>query len=337
MRTETIELEYQNYIQNPPISTDQMMQQACSNDVTTVNHWREKWIANIKKNHASHGPFHERSIGSIFGELDGKSCVIAGSGPSLGYNGDLLKDRGNICLVSCLHNFHFFEDRGIKVDYYVTLDAGDITAEEVSEGGSKSEEEYWELTRDRTLLAWIGASPLLLSKWRGEILFFNAPVPDEKVIEESDKLEVFNIFVANGGNVLGACFYIAKAFLGAFTVAFVGADFCFSYQKKFHAWNSKYDKTLGNVIRMVDVFGNKVFTWQSYANFKAWFENKSITVPGIYINCTEGGTFGAYYDGNIMSVKQMTLKEFINMHVNYRREMRACCENPKIDEKKIFF
>lgn len=336
-RTETIELEYQNYITNPPVSTNQLWNQACSNDVTTVNHWRDHWIRNIQSNFKTHGPFSDRSIGELFGKYQGKSCVLAGSGPSLGYNGHLLKDRGDIPLISCLHNFHFFEDRGIPVDFYVSLDAGDITAEEVSEGGEKSDEEYWEMTKDRTLLAWIGASPLLLKKWKGKILFFNCPVPDQEVIDAQEKLEVFNIFVSNGGNVLGGCFYIAKAILGCVTTAFVGADFCFSYQNKFHAWKSKYDAKMGHVIRMVDVFGNKVHTWQSYANFKSWFEHMALTIPGIYINCTEGGTFGAYPEGNIMAVQQMPLYSFLNMHNRNISEILPQCKDPKIKEKKILF
>ena len=30
-----------------------------------------------------------------------------------------LKERGGIPLVSCLHNFNFFEDNDIDVDYYI--------------------------------------------------------------------------------------------------------------------------------------------------------------------------------------------------------------------------
>ncbi len=331
-----IELEYQNYIEAPPVSTGQMWNQACSNDETTINSWRDIWIKNITDNHKEHGPFADNSLGEIYHKYKDKPCIIAGSGPSLAYNGHLLKDRGDIPLVSCLHNFHFFEDRDVDVDYYVSLDAGPVTVEEVSEGGQKTEEEYWELTEKRTLLAWIGTHPTLLKKWRGKVLFYNAPVPDPAVIEATDDLEVFNVFVSNGGNVLGACLNIAKAFLGCPTIGFVGADFCFGYDKKFHGWDSKYDAKMGYCINAVDIFGNKVKTWQSYNNFKAWFDNIAMTVNGLYINCTEGGTFGAYPQGNIMAVRQMELAGFIDMF-NRSEEMRACCENPKIEEKRIFF
>jgi hypothetical protein len=112
-------------------------------------------------------------------------------------NGADLKDRGEIPLISCLHNFHFFEDRDIKVDYYVTLDAGEVTIEEVSEGGSKTEEEYWAATEKHTLLAYIGTSPRLLAKWRGKILFFNCPTPAMGIDDEIEKIrEVPNLHLA---------------------------------------------------------------------------------------------------------------------------------------------
>lgn len=337
IRQELINLSYQNYIEMPRVTTQQMWSQACSNDETTINSWRPAWIKNIRDNFKTHGPFSNRSMGALFGKFQNKPCILAGSGPSLRHNGHLLKDRGDIALISCLHNFHFFEDLGVEVDFYVSLDAGEVTVEEVSEGGQRSAEEYWELTKDRKLLAWIGSHPKLLEKWRGEIYFFNCPVPDKEVIDAQEELEVFNVFVSNGGNVLGACLNIAKAFFGCAITAFVGADFCFGYNNKFHGWDSKYDARMGHVLKVVDVFGNKVSTWPSYNNFKAWFDNVALTVPGIYINCTEGGTFGAYPEGNIMAVQQMPLAGFLDMFNRNVKEMKACCENPQINEKRIFF
>jgi hypothetical protein len=228
------------------------------------------------------------------------------------------------------------EDMGAHPDFYVSLDAGPVTIEEVSEGGSKSAEEYWAITKDRTLLAYIGTHPDLLAKWQGEIYFFNCPVPEASFMEELNKIEVFHTWVSSGGNVLGACLYIAKAILGASMVAFVGADFSFSYDKKFHAWDSKYDKSLGYVIKAVDIFGNKVLSWQSYANFAACFNWVTLQVLGVYINCTEGGIFGAYAEGNLMSVKQMSLKDFIRM-VNLHLEIKEQCLNPEVQELKILF
>lgn len=336
VKTAEVFLEYQNYIETPPIQPAALYGQACSNDGVTIDSWRNTWISNLKENHKRFGPFKDRSIGKLFASQAHKPVIVAGSGPSLQRNGQDLKNKGDICLISCLHNFHYMEDNGIEVDYYVTLDAGDVTVEEVSEGGSKTPDEYWELTKNKTLLAFIGTTPKLLEKWKGQIYFYNAPVSDKEFNDALASLEKFNIHVSNGGNVLGACMYIAKGILGANPIAYVGADFCFSYKNKFHAWDSKYDAKLGNVMRSVDVYGNKVLTWRSYANFKGWFEWVAIQIPGLYVNCTEGGTFGSYPEGNLMAIKQMDLADFIKMY-QLHYHLKDACLNPEADNRTILF
>ncbi len=336
MKTKQIICEYQNYIDQPPIQPKDLFANACESDTVTVNSWRPIWEKNIRSNHAKYGPFSDKSVGQLFGQASMQPVIVAGAGPSLKDNAEELKNRGDIKLISCLHNFHFLEDVGCPADYYVTLDAGEVTIEEVYEGGSKTPDEYWAMSKDRTLLAYMGASPGLLEKWQGKILFYNAPVPDEPFIKFTESVELFNCFVSNGGNVLGACMYIAKAFMGASIVSFIGADFCFSYDKKFHAWDSKYDKSLGNVLRVKDVFGNSVYTWRSYHNFKGWFEFVTMTVPGLYINCSEGGTLGAYPDGNIRSLIQMPLKDFCRQMTLYK-EIEAQAKDSKVQEKKLLF
>jgi len=329
-------LEYQNYIETPPLAGTQLRQRATANDEPTINFWRDTWISQIRSNFAKHGPFSARSIGKLFQSERYKPVICAGSGPSLKRNFMELKNRGDICLVSALHNYHLFVDNDIDVDYFVSLDAGPLTIEEVAEGGSKSEDYYWDSTKDKTLLCYIATHPKLLEKWKGEVLFFNCPVPDDAVMQACEDLEPFNVHVGTGGNVLGASMYLAKGILGANPIAFVGADFAFGYDKKFHAWDSKYDKNLGNVVKAIDVFGNKVLSWQSYQNFKSWFEWVAITIPGLYINCTEGGTFGSYPDGNLMAIKQMDLSDFLKMY-NMSDHLKQNCENPAHSERVLLF
>ena len=335
VRRKEIICEYQPYIDHPPVARAALYGQAASNDGPTVNLWRDIWLKNAKSNHRTHGPFKDRGIGKLFGRFRNLPAIVVGSGPSLKDNAaELLKNPG-LPVISCLHNFHFLEDLEVKVDYYVSLDAGPVTVEEVSEGGS-SITDYWARTKDKTLLAHIATDPGLLEKWQGKIYFFNCPVPDPKLVEEMDAIETFNTFVSTGGNVLGASLYIAKAIFGCNPIALIGANFCFSYLDKFHGWDSKYDKDLGNYVRATDVFGNSVKTWQSYANFKAWFDWVAESIPGLWVNCTEGGTWGAYQGGNIRSVKQMDLKDFLGMYAMCE-EVREQCENPLTAVKKILF
>jgi hypothetical protein len=335
MRKAEIDLEYSPYVEMP-ISPRALFTEACESDEVTISAWRKTWEANVQANFTKYGPFAEKSIGHIYAKAHHKPVIVAGAGPSLKNSFEALKERGDIQLVSCLHNFHALEDNGTPADFYVTLDAGEVTIEEVYEGGKHTADHYWSLTKDRTLLAYIGTSPRLLEKWQGKILFYNAPVPDEEFQKFVDGVEPFNVYVSNGGNVLGACMYIAKAFMGASAVAYVGADFCFSYEKKFHAWDSKYDLKMGNVLRVRDVFGIPVYTWKSYHNFKGWFEWVSATVPGIYYNCSEGGTLGAYDHGNIRTILQMPLDKFVRQ-MNMYEEIKEQALNPKTEIKKLLF
>lgn len=329
-------LEFQNNIDSPPIPTKQLYAQACSGDTITIDAWQKTWLANTRANKQRFGSFAERSIGKFHNTQALKPVIIAGAGPSLKRNGEQLKDRAGITLVSCLHNFHYFEDRDIDVDFYVTLDAGPLTVEEVSEGGKHAPDWYWERSRGKKLLAFIGTHPDLLAKWQGEIYFFNSPVPNEAYMKELETIEPFHCYVSSGGNVLGACLYIAKGYLGGNPICFVGADFAFSYMHKFHAWDSKYDEKLGMVLKQTDVFGNKVLTWQSYANFKAWFDQLACEVPGLWINCTEGGTLGSYPEGNIAAIKQMRLAAFFDMYTMTRHTEKQARE-PETAERKILF
>lgn len=336
-KTAEIICEYQPYIDRAPLAPKALYGQACSNDKVTVDSWRDIWIKNYRLNHAKFGPFIDKGIGKLHGRFRNKPAIVVGSGPSLKLNAKtLLENTGEIPVISCLHNFHFLEDMGVKVDYYVSLDAGPLTIEEVSEGGSKTPDEYWAMTKGKTLLAYVATDPKLLENWQGEVYFFTCPLPDLKILEEFDSVEPFHTFVSTGGNVLGASMYIAKGIFGCNPIALMGADFSFSYLDKFHGWDSKYDQSLGQYLRTTDVYGHSVKTWQSYANFKSWFDWVAESIPGLWINCTEGGTWGAYPGGNIRSVIQLDLKDFLRMQ-NMCEELREQCENPKTDIKKILF
>jgi len=335
-KTREIELEFQPTIPRPPESPQELYKRACSSDEITVNHWRDTWLKQVAENHKRFGPFSKNGLGKLHNSLLHKPCIVVGAGPSLKYNVDDLRDTKGIAVISCLHNYHYLEDRGIKPNYYVTLDSGSVCLEEVAEGGEKTAEEYWASTKDKKLIAFTGTHPELIEKWQGEVIWFMAPLPDPKLMEQMAAIEPFFTYVSNGGNVLGACFYIAKAVMGANPIVFVGADFSFGYNKRFHSWESKYDKNMGHVQRATDIFGNSVKTWQSYYQFKCWFDSRACTVPGLYINATEGGILGAYPNGNIEQIKQMALADVIGMY-SLSESMRAQCEKPEIDEKKILF
>lgn len=338
-RKAEIYLDFQEYTDKLPMSSEDLYAQAASNDRNTISAWKEQWLSQIRANKERFGSFMDHSMKDLWGMFEGKPTIIAGSGPSLKVNAHLLKDRKNVPLISCLHNFHYFEDLEVYPDFYVTLDSGEITIKEVSEGGSKSEEEYWAATEKHKLLAFIGTHPKLLEKWRGKIFFFNAPIPDPAVFLEIDKIELYTSYLSCGGNVLGACLYAAKL-MGSFLHIFVGADFSFAKydveKPKFHAWNSSYDKGMGATTMITDIYGNKVHTWPSYNNFKCFFEYIAVNQPNIIINASEGGCFGSHPHGNLMWIRQMTLKDALGM-CNFHYNIEQNIKIGNLEEKKIFY
>lgn len=327
-KTIEMDLELMPYVAKPDHPPKHLMKMACANDETTCESWRNIWINQSRENKEKFGPFKDHNVGKLFGINQGKACLVAGAGPSLGNNIEDLKNKGDIPLISVLHNFHYMIDHGIKVDYFVTLDAGEnITLEEMSEGGKESHEFYLEKSKDYTLCAFIGTSPKLLEAWQGEILFFNAPIPDRDITVALESIEPLHTFVGNGGNVLGACVYLASV-MGSMVIGYIGADFSFSYTKKFHPWDSKYDGKVGAAMRALDIFGNSVLTWNSYWNFKCWFEYIAMQVPKVWINCSEGGTLGAQRDGNMQQILQWPLSHFISAY-NLNEPIRYQYENPE--------
>lgn len=331
-----VRLDYQNQILEFPIPPKQLYAQACSSDESTIKAWREIWLKNIRENKKRFGSFKDHSAGKLFKQFQYQPCIVAGSGPSLKDNVHMLKDRGGIPLLSCLHNFHLMEDNDARPDYYVSLDAGDIVCDEISEGGTKSADEYWAMTKGKKLIAYVGSPPKLFEKWQGEVYLFNCPLPDQGLLNEIMEIEKFGCYVSNGGNVLGACLYLARGFLGCCNIAFVGTDFCFSYDNKFHGWDSQYDKNLGYVVKAIDVFGNKRLSWQSYINFKGWFEQLAVQSPQIFINCSEGGCFGAFPEGNVVAIQQMKLARFLFMY-RMHEELVDQMITPENSEPKILF
>lgn len=346
MKKAEIYLEYQPLLDSPPATGQKLYQEACKNDGPTVDHWKHVWLGNITANKQRFGSFEEHSVAKLYQKHRYAPAILAGSGPSLRGNVADLKNRGQIPLISCLHNFHIMEDNDAAPEYYVSLDSGAMSesgsgvlniVEEIYEGGTRPKEEYFELTKNRTLLAFIGTNPQLFDIWKGPIYLFNCGIPEKETSEKIAAIEDFPMFVSSGGNVLGACLYISKAIFGSLQSIFVGADFSFGYNRKFHGWDSKYDATMGHTMRVTDVYGNSVHTWPSYWGFKQYFDSVSLRVPGTYYNCSEGGCLGAYPGGNLASFNYMDLKVCLKQ-LNLNDEISDTIKNkPGIPQRKILY
>lgn len=310
-------LAYQPFVVGPPpLSKEQLWNQACSNDQVTSQSWRGTWLEHIEKNVNENGA-DEHQVGDEYLKHWLKPAICVASGPSLKKNINVLKTvPPEIPIISCLHNYGALTDRGIKATY-LTLDAGSVVLPEMTEGGTNPDKDFYlEASKDCTLIAGLVSPPEIAKHWKGTIKWFNATIPDKEFMEKMPQLTKNRWVYSVGGNTFGACMYHAAWIWGCNPLALVGADFAFDYMHKFHSWDSEYDKKFAGLVPCTDVFGNRVYSWPSYQNFRAWTEFQCQGGQSDHhvriVNCTEGGTLGAYAHGNIVQVPQQTLKDFVD-------------------------
>lgn len=322
-------LQVQPTIEGIPAGKEAAWRAATRNDDITTKTWAKQWIDQTKENMKNFDVLGN-TVMKLHGAAANKPCILMGSGPSLSKNwkdligdGDKSIGRKDIPIVTNVHNFPFCEDRNLMTcsDYYVILDAGEICLKEMYEGGMHADdpEWYWKKTEGRTLIAYHAIDPEFAKKWKGHIYWYATPPASEELAIEMMKIispsliPWFNV----GGNVMGAALYFARAILGCSIPVFMGMDLSFSYDRKFHPWDCWYNDKFSGVIPWTDIFGNRVYTWQSYFGFKNWFDfiacGGNGNNPQIWINATEGGILGSYNEGNIKQIIQLDLKAALSM------------------------
>ena len=384
-RSTEIELELQPPIVSPPMATQQMAANTVSRDDATITFWKDIWVRNMASNKEKFGSFKENGLHKLYKKYDKLPVICMGSGPSLKHYAKYLiphkegdrefKGNPGILTLSALHNFAYLTDIGVKVDYWLTLDGGEIVIDEMFDGASRKipadkisitnllpqtfsyldkegrkfeippggnkdldksfkellqkavdqnllkiedlpdvvdKAHYIEKSKDQKIIAYVGTNPRLWNNWQGEVIWTQSLMPNKDIKRKMDDIEKYEMIVSSGGNVLGASAYIAKAVFGCNPLIFMGADFSFSYDKKFHSFDSKYD-TVGQAMRVRDIYGNAVYTWASYYGFKQWFDLISMQVPGVYINCSDG-CMGAYETGNLTSIIQKHINDVLEMY-----------------------
>lgn len=311
LRNIDIDLIYQPLIDAPPGDVGNLRQRASAGDQVTCDSWRETWIKNFKLAKERFGKLGDHSFGKLHGINRHKPAIVIGSGPSLRYSIDALKENKTkkypVLSISALHNFGYLEDEGCHADYYLSLDSGGIVIDDVHESRNKDGGFYWEKTKGKKLIAYVASDPRLFDLWQGEIYLFNCLIPDHHIASEYAKTENFTHYISAGGNAGGACMYTAKAIFGSSEIMYVGMDFCFDYNNQFHTYKTHYDK-MGDFVLVTDVFGNLRKTWPSYLAFKFFLDDVAMKIPGKWTNCSEG-ILGSYTGGNIKAYTYKPLKE----------------------------
>jgi hypothetical protein len=309
----------------------------------TLYSWRNDWLKNLKANLEHFKYFNrENSVKIFFNELINKPLILVGAGPSLEGNIEYLalaKEKGIKIMVGH-HSLMYLADKGIKPDYVVVLDAGEMW------------DDYYAFDKmdysDVPLLADIVCNSEQLKKWPGPVKFYRSALPDncdiskfltmemERIVPVEEGITVIEV----AGHVMGAMLGLANGLMNPNTMIFVGADYCFRNDGKFYPFDYAIDKEVdgkyfdkpGEMLpappaaqgQILDIFGNSVLSTGAYLGFKNVMDQaiKGIKIQSLaqggdkdFINASEGGSLGALVEGNSKWMHYMRLEEAVHWTV----------------------
>ena len=281
------------------------------------------WAANFQANQAS-GIFtaeHTRPYNFIINnnKYKGKPFFLVGAGPSLDKNIDNLKEYQKTSIIMCADVvLPVLLDHGIIPDFVVTIDPSDVLALHISACD----------TSQITYICPTTVSPKVLQNWRGKVLFFNqAERKESHKYRTLKKIEMPGWTSLMNNYFVGATMYQIANTLGAYVVGFVGYDLALTHERIYCAGvlerripnlygyavdSAEYIEKVNTMYKQVydeQVYyqdkGTKIYTTQTYSNYKyALYTLLSrTTVPAI--NCTEGG---GLFELTALSVKEFGTK-----------------------------
>jgi hypothetical protein len=265
----------------------------------TIKGKQKKWLKNLKVNNKK-WDFHKHDAHSMHDMDLGDTVYIVGASPSLENNIDDLKGRKTI--FACGHILKYLLDNDIKPKFVFVVDCEEEEIEFINIGDK---------AKGITLIADICISPKVLEVWKGDVLFVKG-IMHKKMDKKIKKITSFSSEVSSGGNVVGMMTVIAWS-IGIKRIVFVGTDFSYignAFYVRDELVKQNLPATSIDFCYTYDIKGNKVNTLARLFMYKFFIDSCSIFAEDVeFINATEGGILGAYKEGNLKSIKQMSLKE----------------------------
>jgi hypothetical protein len=263
------------------------------------------WVDNFKDNLPNiNGGY---GISSLISSLDSVPVIIIGSGPTLDKNIEQLQGLENkamlICAASALAalqiagirpHFALMSDSwsgntrsldGVNIpEYNFVLDT--FVHPEIVERLKPAKRIYWYNSPAISGCEFTG----ILSQWTGAIGN-----------------------MASGGCGATACWSFATTICGCNPDILVGLPEAY-YDSEKHYSDAVmathavtiYDTTVEQVM---DNYGNPCYTNKAYKSFKLWFEDAFLRIPGVHINCSEGGIIR---EGCLVMSLEECKKRFLN-------------------------
>jgi len=327
--------DFTNRIHNAHITN----QVGIKTDMKSRSAWIDNYLSNLKSL-----PFAP-PIDVLRDRFKGVPMIIAGAGPSLRKNGELLREfKGKALIVAAITSYKPLLKLGVVPDFVIASEMVDLP-------------EYFTFGEDdkktRLILGELSHPGMFERDVKGKFVFFS---PYLSLSATHAGLWGSSYFPAIGGSVTTAALDMGIMF-GCNPITFVGQDLSFGENEThapggvYVAQNVKIDKENG-LISVEDEYINdkQTYTYKlqwlkglsgkpvpskyDWATFHQWFENYMHYLkkerPGVrVINATEGG---AYIEG----MEHTTLRRVLETCVNKELPLDAAIDGavasrPRID------
>ncbi len=247
-----------------------------------VKSWIDNFMTNLPVVHGRYG------IASLLDTLQGVPVIIVGAGPTLDRN--IKQMRGlekKACIISCDSTLKALIENGIIPHIVLTTDSK-ARVKDFIEGVDISEMCFVVDTFTHPDTA------NLLTEEAGRVYWYNTlPVNN---CPFTGALNSWTGFIGNlgtGGCVATSAWWFATQMLGASPDILVGLPEAFYDPAEMYA--SAVTKTIETEpyttkpVRDIDIFGEPCWTFPALQSFAFWFQDIFMQLPGIHVNCSEGG------------------------------------------------
>jgi hypothetical protein len=269
-------------------------------------------------------------VSQLFGKFSDVHALIVGAGPSLEKNIHLLNSvQGSAAVIAVDTALLPLQAAGVSPAITVMLDPQPEVARFFSEAN----------TSRKTLVAPSIASPIALSEWKGEIVFYNKFAPDipalTRIASQSPELG----FLIPGGSVLSVGLDMAFR-MGSPTIGFAGQDLSYPSGGLAYVSGTTYgdvetkgvfENATEEIVSENDIFGRSLRTKKSLSVTKQWMEWAFVNLrrdggPAAFYNLTEGGI--VTQDCNVMSLEEWS-RRFLKGNVNLDWRVKKALQKKK--------
>lgn len=295
-----------------------------STEINSFLKWNENYCSNVRV-FIEYPP-----IDVLKDALKGVPMIIAGAGPSLKKNANLLKEaKGKSVIVSAITAYKPLLKYGVVPDFVIAAEKVDLP-----EYFTYGEEDG----KIRLILGDVSHPEMFRRAVKGKFLYYNA---FNRLSFEQARFWGTDYFPSSGGSVTTSAFDMGFMF-GCDPIIFVGQDLAYGDDGRTHApggvyieQNTRFDDAAGkasieesyvsremtvkegkstvDLLWLKGLDGKPVASRFDWVTFHQWFEKRMQDVRGEgytqkVINATEGG---AYIEG----MEHMTLKDALSRHL----------------------